>query len=320
MQCPNSASVYSELWEIISKQKCNPKNAVMKLSEFFSKTPTLPIPLVLVVDELDVIICKNQEIIYNLLDWPNSSDSNMIVIAIANTADLPERMFKNRVISRLNPSHVEFKPYTYLQLVKIAHTRTKNYNVFDDKTIEYCSRKVASVTGDARRLLALLRRAIELYEISILSSSPNMQTARFNKIGIDWINAALKKSYQFNSCKHITSLTLHQKLLLISFINLCSNIANPTPTISMLMQEYCRVSNLYSTPFFGIHSLPDLINSLLEKRIFVLGSKTQLDLKAIVSLNFPPSDILQELKSDPDRHLMPLVSIKALQSATMSLE
>ena len=38
---------------------------------------------------------------YHLFDWPTRRRSKLIVIAIANTMDLPERMMINRVSSRL---------------------------------------------------------------------------------------------------------------------------------------------------------------------------------------------------------------------------
>ena len=38
---------------------------------------------------------------YNLFDWPNRANSKLVVIAIANTMDLPERMLMNKVASRL---------------------------------------------------------------------------------------------------------------------------------------------------------------------------------------------------------------------------
>ena len=38
---------------------------------------------------------------YNLFDWPNAGHSRLIVLAVANTMDLPERTMINRVSSRL---------------------------------------------------------------------------------------------------------------------------------------------------------------------------------------------------------------------------
>ena len=56
---------------------------------------------VVLVDELDLLVNKNQKVIYNLFDWPFHPHSRLIVIAIANTMDLPERLLANKVSSRL---------------------------------------------------------------------------------------------------------------------------------------------------------------------------------------------------------------------------
>ena len=44
---------------------------------------------------------KKQNIIYNLLDWTQLVGSQLIVIAISNTMDLPEKMLMARIESRI---------------------------------------------------------------------------------------------------------------------------------------------------------------------------------------------------------------------------
>ena len=44
---------------------------------------------------------RKQDVLYNLFDWPTKPRSKLIVLAIANTMDLPERVMMNRVSSRL---------------------------------------------------------------------------------------------------------------------------------------------------------------------------------------------------------------------------
>lgn len=38
---------------------------------------------------------------YNLFNWPNQRHSYLVLLAIANTMDLPEKVMTNRVQSRL---------------------------------------------------------------------------------------------------------------------------------------------------------------------------------------------------------------------------
>lgn len=53
------------------------------------------------MDELDLLVTRKQMVMYNFFDWPNRPLSKLIVVAIANTMDLPERLLKNKVASRM---------------------------------------------------------------------------------------------------------------------------------------------------------------------------------------------------------------------------
>lgn len=55
----------------------------------------------MIMDELDQLVTKKQTVMYNFFNWPMKPQSNLIVIAIANTMDLPERILSNKISSRL---------------------------------------------------------------------------------------------------------------------------------------------------------------------------------------------------------------------------
>ena len=50
--------------------------------------------IVLLLDEIDMLVTKDQSILYNFFDWPRLTGAKLIVIAISNTLDLPERFDK----------------------------------------------------------------------------------------------------------------------------------------------------------------------------------------------------------------------------------
>ncbi|XP_003692183.2 origin recognition complex subunit 1 [Apis florea] len=118
----------------------------------------------LLVDELDFLCTKRQDVVYNLLDWPTKSTAQLIVVTIANTMDLPERVLMGRVTSRLGLTRLTFQPYNYKQLQEIVMSRLKNFNGFRSEAIQLVARKVSAVSGDARRALDICRRAIEIAE------------------------------------------------------------------------------------------------------------------------------------------------------------
>lgn len=51
--------------------------------------------------QLDLLWTRKQTVMYNIFDWPTRKHSKLIVLAIANTMDLPERMLMTRIASRM---------------------------------------------------------------------------------------------------------------------------------------------------------------------------------------------------------------------------
>ena len=64
---------------------------------------------VVLMDELDQLMTTKQDVVYNFFNWPTLVNSRLIVLAVANTMDLPERVMSGRVRSRLGifilPAH-----------------------------------------------------------------------------------------------------------------------------------------------------------------------------------------------------------------------
>lgn len=136
-------------------------NGFNSISASASNRPTV----VVIMDELDQLVTKNQNIVYNFFNWPSLPHSKLIVIAIANTMDLPERAFSNKIASRLGLTRFIFPGYSYEQLQDIITSRLGKYlNLIQKEAIEFAARKVASVSGDARRALDICRRAFEIAE------------------------------------------------------------------------------------------------------------------------------------------------------------
>lgn len=80
--------------------------------------------VVLLIDELDLLCSKRQDVLYSLFDWPCREAGNrpLLVIAIANTMDLPERLLHHRVASRLGLNRLPFAPYSHEQLALIVRS------------------------------------------------------------------------------------------------------------------------------------------------------------------------------------------------------
>ena len=157
---------YSLLWEALKGDRVSPNHALSLLEQEFSHPSPRRIPCVVLMDELDQLVTKNQSVMYNFFNWPAMRHSKLIVLAVANTMDLPERTLSNKISSRLGLTRITFPGYTHPQLMEIITSRLEGVpgNIVDKDAVQFASRKVAAVSGDARRALDICRRAVEIAE------------------------------------------------------------------------------------------------------------------------------------------------------------
>ncbi|KAL3431401.1 P-loop containing nucleoside triphosphate hydrolase protein [Aspergillus tetrazonus] len=159
---------YSLLWEALKGDRVSPSHALDLLDREFSNPSPRRISCVVLMDELDQLVTKNQSVMYNFFNWPALRHSRLIVLAVANTMDLPERTLSNKISSRLGLTRITFPGYKHTDLMEIITTRLASVpgNIVDSDAIQFASRKVAAVSGDARRALDICRRAVEIAEQS----------------------------------------------------------------------------------------------------------------------------------------------------------
>ncbi|KAG0649799.1 Origin recognition complex subunit 1 [Hyphodiscus hymeniophilus] len=163
---------YSLLWEALKGDRVSPSHALDLLEREFSHPSPRRVPCVVLMDELDQLVTKNQSVMYNFFNWPGLRHSKLIVLAVANTMDLPERTLSNKISSRLGLTRITFPGYTHDQLMKIIQSRLEGVpgDIVESDAVQFASRKVAAVSGDARRALDICRRAVELAESDVLDS------------------------------------------------------------------------------------------------------------------------------------------------------
>ncbi|EEP78544.1 conserved hypothetical protein [Uncinocarpus reesii 1704] len=166
---------YSLLWEALKGDRVSPSHALGLLEREFSRPSPRRVPCVVLMDELDQLVTKNQSVMYNFFNWPALRHSHLVVLAVANTMDLPERTLSNKISSRLGLTRITFSGYKHQELMEIIGSRLENVpgNIVDSDAIQFASRKVAAVSGDARRALDICRRAVEIAEQTSQSIQAN---------------------------------------------------------------------------------------------------------------------------------------------------
>ncbi|KAL7076796.1 hypothetical protein ACQ4LE_004069 [Meloidogyne hapla] len=121
------------------------------------------IPILILLDEVDNLFSRKDEIIYNAFNWPNKFPGRVIVIGISNSLDLTERQL-SKIKFAQPPKAIVFPAYTSEMLISILTSYLndigKKSGIIDSKAIELCARKVASMTGDVRRALDIASQMI----------------------------------------------------------------------------------------------------------------------------------------------------------------
>ncbi|CAK1584286.1 unnamed protein product [Parnassius mnemosyne] len=161
MRIAEPRQAYVQIYKQLTGKSVVWEQACTLLEKRFTTPGPRRTPTVLVVDELDALCTRRQDVLYSIMEWASHNSALLTVLAVANTMDLPERALAARVASRLGLTRLTFPPYTHTQLQCIVATRLAGANVTPD-AVQLIARKVAAVSGDARRALALCARALEL--------------------------------------------------------------------------------------------------------------------------------------------------------------
>ena len=152
MRLTEPTQAYVQLWKHLSGgEKATDAHARDLLDRRFSTAaPSKAKTTVLLVDELDMLWNRKQTVLYNLFDWPSREEARLVVLAIANTMDLPEKMLMARVASRLGLTRLQFSPYTHAQLQEIVAARLAGLpDVFDVDAVQLVARKVTLTIDDS---------------------------------------------------------------------------------------------------------------------------------------------------------------------------
>ncbi|KIS65997.1 origin recognition complex subunit 1 [Mycosarcoma maydis] len=283
MKLADASQAYTLLWSAISGgQRTSPKTALGLLSSHFARVgakmsgaaggagvgagPGRAATVVL-MDELDQLVTARQDVMYNMFNWPNTRGSRLVVIAVANTMDLPERTLNAKVASRLGMTRITFMPYTDRQLVEIVKSRlgicsqeTDDSAVVDKASIDngcskvlsldaitYVGKRVSNVSGDARRMLDVCRRSIELVELQAKVCGSLIP----KPVSILDMKSVLDSMVKSGKVSHILSVSLHAKMVLLSLLSCLRRSGLAEAEFADVVAHHTAVCRMYGISSFG---------------------------------------------------------------------
>ncbi|XP_047442041.1 origin recognition complex subunit 1 isoform X2 [Mugil cephalus] len=292
MKMTDPHQAYVQILQKLTGQKATADHAAALLEKRFSLPAPRKETTVLLVDELDLLWTRKQNVMYNLFDWPTRRHARLVVLTIANTMDLPERIMINRVASRLGLTRMSFQPYGFKQLQQIIMSRLNKVKAFEEDALQLASRKVAALSGDARRCLDICRRATEICE----HSSPGTSSSA-GLVGMSHVMEALDEMFSSSYVAAIKCASTQEQLFLRSVIAEFRRLGLEEATFQQVFvqhQALCRVEGLQPV---GVSEGLTVCQRLGSCRLLLLES-SRLDVLQRIRLNVSQDDVLYALKAD----------------------
>ncbi|CAJ1955640.1 unnamed protein product [Sphenostylis stenocarpa] len=297
-------NIYRVIYEALNGHRVSWKKALHLLNERFVEGKRTgdeaDRPCILLIDELDLLVTRNQSVLYNILDWPTKPHSKLIVIGIANTMDLPEKLLP-RISSRMGIQRLCFGPYNYHQLQEIISSRLKGIDVFEKQAVEFASRKVAAISGDARRALEICRRAAEIadYRMKKLISNPDFVTPGKGLVGMVDVEAAIQEMFQAPHIQMMKSCSRLSKIFLTAMVHELYNTGMGETTFEKLAMRVSSLCVSNAEVFPGYDTLLQVGCKLGECRIILCEAGAKHKLQKL-QLNFPSDDVAFALRDSKD--------------------
>ncbi|XP_074640064.1 uncharacterized protein LOC141898133 [Tubulanus polymorphus] len=251
MMLKNTHAIYTKvLSDLHGKAMTTPsiKLAMKQLEKLLTARGPM---VILILDEVDQLDSKSQEILYSMFEWPALPKSRLILIGIANALDLTDRILPRlQAQPKCKPTLLNFTPYSKTQIMKILKDRLSDADdVFDGSAMQFCARKVEAVAGDMRRALDICRRAVERVEADvrtqrILTPKDDSTPTTKRKISIAQVSQVVNDVYStrtMTSQQQNGSIPLQQKLAICTLLLIMKKSKTKQASMGKLYESYNKV-------------------------------------------------------------------------------
>jgi len=198
MSVRNSSLIYGKILAEGSSSKtpsAPPKGGAKGAQKAVEKLVTTKgKPILLFLDEMDQLgDVNNQDVLYTLFEWTFTPGSRLVMVGVANALDLTERILPRlQAKAQRKPRTMNFAPYSQAQLLDILSHRLSTSStpsssadpsspappaLVDTSALLFCAKKIAAVSGDARKALDACRYAVEMVEKSSAESTPSVTSS-----------------------------------------------------------------------------------------------------------------------------------------------
>ncbi|KAI9249628.1 P-loop containing nucleoside triphosphate hydrolase protein [Sporodiniella umbellata] len=264
---------------------------------------------VVILDEIDSLITKEQDVLYKLFEWASLADSRLVLIGIANALDLTDRILPRLRAKNCEPKLLNFNPYSVSEVSTIIKDRLYSLvdtsstdtplPLFQPAAVELCSRKIAASMGDLRTALDVCRQAIEVAEMEQKKlEKAGEQKILEPKVSIKHVMQVLNTVFGSPMVQKLKALNLQQKIVLGVFYIMKKT--NKHVTLGKFRKEYSSLCGDTATTVSAVtkSELNDLI-SMLETSSLLSLSKSREETARKVQLSVQDNEILQMIEDVP---------------------
>ncbi|BGP22671.1 origin recognition complex subunit 1 [Rhodotorula toruloides] len=321
MKISEPMTAFSHLWAALappdpqqSGRKVSPKAALAALENHFANPDPARKTTVVLVDELDQMLTKRQDVLYNFFNWPHVPHSRLVVLAVANTMDLPERELSGKIRSRLGTNRIPFQPYTWTELKRILEARLalvdpssakyKSTPLFDDVALQKIAKSVAGISGDARKALDVARRTLDRVALRLSKEGKALDELEQGdvKCSIQDASQAYKDVTRQGPAAFVRMLSTQMKVLLLAVAQCIRRAGVPEVELDTVLTwhlDFLRQTSLCPNPSSGPSKteLVALLSQLHALRL-VTAESQRLDVFQRVRPAVDEGDLFAALRED----------------------
>ena len=307
---PIISNIYKAIYKFIFafKKGTTIKKCTHLLDKFFSNRNNCNIAqlndpsnshIILVIDEIDFLINKNQNLLYNIFNWTTYEGSKLIVISISNTLDLPNRLAP-KIKSRMGNNKIMFKPYNKDELITIIESKGIEFENFTKDAIKLSCMKVAAINGDLRRIIQILTRAKEIYNLDNKKSKDKL-------IDKNYILKACEELFNSKLTKIIQSLQISEKIIICSILSRIKDINDNKIKVSDLydkkdifINKYNESRNKNKLDILWEEFQKIIYNLARIKLIFFCEKRCSIFMENFISIKFYTDEFVNACNEDEE--------------------
>ena len=268
VNCTGISSVGSIYKKICCELKIKPgteKESLLAIEKYLKGRHKT---VLMVLDEIDQLVGQKQSVLYTIFEWPALAASKILLIGIANSLDLTDRLLSRlHAKCALKPKLMHFAPYSKQQIIDIFKSRLEEAGVIDlfpPATIQLLAAKVSAISGDVRRALDIGRRVVEmaseqvknnskidLNELGIAELEPTVKPPAAERVEVKQVMTVLKQVYgatQTLDDDLESAFPLQQKILICSILLILKREKNKDITVGRLHGVYSKVCSIRNIP------------------------------------------------------------------------